>query len=147
MSRNYLTVSSSKLGMSAVENRRVEYHNSFSPGASPATKLGRTRFYAFTGVRRRGLNKGAVIQCPQIVKFNVVAPPSEMRCPEPLRHSEGPSPPAASLTQLSHQRALQGLLWHDNILIDACCALARRSISQAASSPRVRGQEPPIGRL
>ena len=27
--------------MSAVENRRVEYRNSFSPGASPAAKLAR----------------------------------------------------------------------------------------------------------
>ena len=32
-------VSASKPGMSAVENRRVEYRSLFSPGASPAAKL------------------------------------------------------------------------------------------------------------
>ena len=39
--RNCYTVSAGTTGMSAVENRRVEYRNSFSPGGSPAAKLAR----------------------------------------------------------------------------------------------------------
>ena len=59
---NYLTVSASKLGMSAVENRRVEYRSSFSPGVSSVWKLAR---WGSEGVFSHGTGDSEALRPPK----------------------------------------------------------------------------------